>query len=200
MLLRTESINSLTINREYRERKLIVDTNLTLYTIVGYNQANDRIILQEVNQLHRVGISFKVLEKEFRIVDEINISDHRYETGIDLCSTIYMKENNKNNTETNLMVNETKMEGYIERMIQEHKELVARIEKLHAWVYGDAYKSVHPSEFANECIQLKAMKVYEEALRARLFNAGVKIANGEYLVAVDTMNDEPEDGDTPDND
>ena len=92
------------------------------------------------------------------------------------------------------------MEGYIERMIQEHKELVARIDKLNAWVYGDAYKTVHPSEFANECIQLKAMKVYEEALRARLFNAGVKIADGEYLVAIDTMNEEPEDGDTPDND
>ena len=92
------------------------------------------------------------------------------------------------------------MEGYIERMIQEHKELVARIEKLHAWVYGDAYKSVHPSEFANECIQLKAMKVYEEALRARLFNAGIKIAGTDYLVTIDTMNEEPEDGDTPDND
>ena len=85
-------------------------------------------------------------------------------------------------------------------MIQEHKELVARINKLHAWVYGDAYKTVEPHEFANECIQLKAMKVYEEALRARLFNAGIKIANGEYLVAVDTMNEESEDGDTPDND
>lgn len=200
MLLRTESINCITINKAYKERKLIVDTNLILYTIVGYNIADDRIILQEVNQLHRIGITFKVLEKEFRIVDEINISGHRYETGVDLCSTTYMKENNKNNTETNLMVNKTKMEGYIERMIQEHKELVARIEKLHAWVYGDAYKTVEPSEFANECIQLKAMKVYEEALRARLFNAGIKIANGEYLVAIDTMNEEREDGDTPDND
>lgn len=200
MLLRTERINSVTINKAYKERKLIVDTNLVLYTIVGYNIANDRIILQEVNQLHRLGVTLKVLEKEFRIVDEINISGHRYETGIDLCSTTYMEENNKNNTETNLMVNKTKMEDYIQRMIQEHKELVARINKLNDWVYGDAYKTVHPSEFANECIQLKAMKVYEEALRARLFNAGIKIANGEYLVAIDTMNEEPEDGDTPDND
>lgn len=200
MLLRTERINCVTINKAHRERKLIVDTNLTLYTIVGYNLADDRIVLQEVNQLHRVGASLELLEKEFRIVDEINISGHRYETGIDLCSTTYMEENNKNNTETNLMVNKTKMEGYIQRMIQEHKELVARINKLNDWVYGDAYKTVHPSEFANECIQLKAMKVYEEALRARLFNAGVKIANGEYLVAIDTMNEEPEDGDTTDND
>lgn len=200
MLLRTERINCITINKAHRERKLIVDTNLTLYTIVGYNLADDRIVLQEVNQLHRVGVSLELLEKEFRIVDEINITGHRYETGVDLCSTNYMNENNKNNTETNLKVNETKMEGYIKRMIQEHKELVARINKLNDWVYGDAYKTVHPSEFANECIQLKAMKVYEEALRARLFNAGIKIANGEYLVAIDTMNEEPEDGDTPDND
>lgn len=201
MLLRTERINCITINKAHRERKLIVDTNLTLYTIVGYNLVDDRIVLQEVNQLHRVGVSLELLEKEFRIVDEINITGHRYETGVDLTSTTYMKENNKNNnnkTETNLKVNN--MEGYIERMIQEHKELVARIDKLNAWVYGDAYKTVHPSEFANECIQLKAMKVYEEALRARLFNAGIKIADGEYLVAIDTMNEEPENGDTPDND
>ena len=58
MLLRTERINSVTINKAYKERKLIVDTNLVLYTIVGYNIADDRIILQEVNQLHRIGITF----------------------------------------------------------------------------------------------------------------------------------------------
>ena len=92
------------------------------------------------------------------------------------------------------------MKDNINEMIQEHKELVARINKLNAWVYGDAYKTVHPSEFANECIQLKAMKVYEEALRARLFNAGIKIAGTDYLVAIDTMTEEPEDEDTTDND
>ena len=99
---------------------------------------------------------------------------------------------------------ENKMEGYIDRMIKEHKELVARITKLHAWVYGDAHEQVDATEFANECIQLKAMKVYEEALRARLYNAGVKVMGTDYLVAVDSMEDEPEeeleDGDTSDND
>ena len=90
------------------------------------------------------------------------------------------------------------MEGYIARMIQEHKELVVRINKLHAWVYGDAYKTVDAVEYANECVQLKAMKVYEEALRARLFNAGVKIAGTEYLVAIDRI--EEEDEENPDSD
>lgn len=97
---------------------------------------------------------------------------------------------------------ENKMEGYIERMIQEHKELVVRIDKLHAWVYGDAYKTVDAVEYANECIQLKAMKVYEEALRARLFNAGVKIAGTEYLIAIDRIEEDnyKEEESTTDND
>ena len=88
---------------------------------------------------------------------------------------------------------ENKMEGYIERMIQEHKELVVRIDKLHTWVYGDAYKQVDATEFANECIQLKGMKIYEEALRARLYNAGVKIMGVDYLVAIDSIEEEEND-------
>ena len=87
---------------------------------------------------------------------------------------------------------ENKMEGYIERMIQEHKELVVRINNLHAWVHGDAHEQVDATEFANECIQLKAMKVYEEALHARLFNAGVNFVDGQYLVSIDNIEDEKE--------
>ena len=87
---------------------------------------------------------------------------------------------------------ENKMEGYIERMIQEHKELVPRIQKLHNWVHGDAYKQVDATEFANECIQLKGMKIYEEALRARLTNAGVIFDNGDYLISIDSVEDEEE--------
>ena len=98
----------------------------------------------------------------------------------------------------NTYKNKNKMEGYIERMIQEHKELVPRIQKLHNWVYGDAHEQVDATEFANECIQLKAMKVYEEALRARLYNAGVNFVEGQYLVVVDNIENETKD--TPDND
>lgn len=93
---------------------------------------------------------------------------------------------------------EHKMEGYIERMIQEHKELVVHIDKLHSWVYGGAHEKVDAAEFANEAIQLRAMKVYEEALRARLYNAGVNFVDGEYLVSIDHIENETKD--TSDND
>lgn len=92
----------------------------------------------------------------------------------------------------NTYKNKNKMEGYIERMIQEHKDLVPRIQKLHNWVYGGAHEKVDAAEFANECIQLKAMKVYEEALRARLFNAGINFVGGEYLMSIDRIEDEKE--------
>lgn len=88
---------------------------------------------------------------------------------------------------------ENKMEGYIERMIQEHKELVVRIDKLHAWVYGGAHEKVDTAEFANECVQLKAYKVAEEALRARLFNAGVNYVDGQYLIVIDSISNEKKD-------
>lgn len=87
---------------------------------------------------------------------------------------------------------EDKMENYIQQLIQEHKELVPRINNLHAWVYGGAHEKVDAAEFANEAIQLRAMKVYEEALRARLINAGVNFVDGEYLIAIDHIEDEKE--------
>ena len=43
-------------------------------------------------------------------------------------------------------------------------------------------------EFANKCIQLAAMKKYEEALRARLENAGIVFENGEYFERVASIN------------
>ena len=84
------------------------------------------------------------------------------------------------------------MEEFVKRMIDEHRELVARIQKLDAWVYGEAYQKVDAVEFANECVQLRAMKVYENALRARLFNQGIIINGTDYLVSVDDIEDEPE--------
>ena len=93
---------------------------------------------------------------------------------------------------------ENKMEGYIERMIQEHKQLVVRINKLHNFVYGGAYEQVDAIEFGNLCVQLRAMKVYEDALRARLYNAGIKVVGEEYLVCIDTIREE-EDNDEKEN-
>ena len=73
------------------------------------------------------------------------------------------------------------MEKYQKRMIEEHSELVIRIQKLHNWVYSDKSNADNKVEFANKCIQLAAMKKYEEALRARFENAGIVFENGEYF-------------------
>ena len=76
------------------------------------------------------------------------------------------------------------MEKYQKRMIEEHSELVIRIQKLHNWVYSDKANADNKVEFANKCIQLAAMKKYEEALRARFENAGIVFENGEYFERV----------------
>lgn len=79
------------------------------------------------------------------------------------------------------------MEKYQKRMIEEHSELVIRIQKLHNWVYSDKSNADNKVEFANKCIQLAAMKKYEEALRARFENAGIVFENGEYFERVATI-------------
>lgn len=76
------------------------------------------------------------------------------------------------------------MEKYQKRMIEEHSELVIRIQKLHNWVYSDKSNTDNKVEFANKCIQLAAMKKYEEALRARFENAGIVFENGKYFERV----------------
>lgn len=174
----------------WNNRQCLIDNNGNIFAIeyvrlipnVGY-----KVMYQAGNNRYAMDFNDAFI-KAFKVILAIDMDKQ------DLTSTNYINENkkeNNNKTETNLKVNN--MEGYIERMIQEHKELVPRIQKLHNWVYGDAYKTVEPHEFANECVQLKAMKVYEEALRARLFNAGVTFDNGQYLVAVDEIGHETED-------
>ena len=79
------------------------------------------------------------------------------------------------------------MEKYQKRMIEEHSELVIRIQKLHNWVYSDKSNADNKVEFANKCIQLAAMKKYEEALRARFENAGIVFEDGEYFERVATI-------------
>ena len=73
------------------------------------------------------------------------------------------------------------MNNYQKALIDEHSELVVRIEKLHDYVYSDSSNNDTRIEFANKCIQLAAMKKYEEALCARLENAGIVFENGEYF-------------------
>lgn len=76
------------------------------------------------------------------------------------------------------------MKDYQKRMIEEHCELVVRIQKLHNYVYSEQSNADDKVEFANKCIQLAAMKKYEEALRARFENAGIVFENGEYFERV----------------
>ena len=73
------------------------------------------------------------------------------------------------------------MEKYQKEMIEEHSGLVVRIQKLHNYVYSEASDKDNKPEFANKCIQLAAMKKYEEALRARLENQGVFFENNQYF-------------------
>ena len=86
------------------------------------------------------------------------------------------------------------MKDYQKRMIEEHSNLVVRIQKLHDYIYSDKSNADNKVEFANKCIQLAAMKKYEEALRARLENAGIVFENGEYfehVAAIKVNNPEP---------
>ena len=73
------------------------------------------------------------------------------------------------------------MENYQKEMIEEHSGLVVRIQNLHNYVYSDQSNADNKVEFANKCIQLAAMKKYEEALRARIENAGIVFENGQYF-------------------
>ena len=79
------------------------------------------------------------------------------------------------------------MNNYQKALIDEHSELVVRIEKLHDYVYSDSSNNDTRVEFANKCIQLAAMKNYEEALRARLENAKVVFESGKYFENVATI-------------
>ena len=60
------------------------------------------------------------------------------------------------------------MNNYQKALVEEHSNLVVRIQKLHDWIYSDKPIKDDKVEFANKCIQLAAMKKYEEALRARI--------------------------------
>ena len=79
------------------------------------------------------------------------------------------------------------MKDYVKRMVEEHADLEVRIDALHSYVYTDASDNDDKLEYANKCIQLAAMKKYEEALNARLYNAGVHFENGQYKEVVATI-------------
>lgn len=79
------------------------------------------------------------------------------------------------------------MQDFVKRMVDEHAELVVRTTKLHNYVYSDRSNNDDKVEFANKCIQLAAMKKYEECLRARLENVGIQYVEGNYVTIVTTV-------------
>lgn len=79
------------------------------------------------------------------------------------------------------------MKDYQKTMIKEHAQLYVRIQRLHDYVYSEQSDKDDKIEFANKCIQLTAMKKYEEALRARLENCNIHYMNGDYLEIVNTV-------------
>lgn len=90
----------------------------------------------------------------------------------------------------------------IKDLIKEHSFLIVNITKLQTDVYGNAVNDDNPATFANKCIQLKAMKVYEESLRARLENVGIYYTDGQYLnrvavIAPDVFDDADGDQNAP---
>lgn len=82
------------------------------------------------------------------------------------------------------------MEDFVKRMIEEHSQLIIRISALHDYVYSERSDKDDKIEFGNKCIQLNAMKTYEQALRTRLENQGVVYADGVYYNKLAEINEE----------
>ena len=76
------------------------------------------------------------------------------------------------------------MNNYQKNLVEEHSGLVVRIQKLHNYIYSADSDNEPRVEFANKCIQLAAMKKYEEALRARLNNVCIDFEEGQYFEKV----------------
>ena len=76
------------------------------------------------------------------------------------------------------------MLDFVKRMVEEHSQLVVRIKNINEYIYSDESNKDDKVEFANKCLQLSAMKKYEEALRARIENEGFVFENGTYFKCV----------------
>lgn len=80
------------------------------------------------------------------------------------------------------------MKDFVKRMVEEHSQLVVRIDALEKFLYSDKSDVVTKPDFGNMCIQLKAMRMYAEALEARLVNQNVVFENGQYFEKVARIN------------
>ena len=80
------------------------------------------------------------------------------------------------------------MLDFVKRMVDEHSQLVVRIKNINEYIYSDESNKDNKVEFANKCLQLSAMKKYEEALRARLENQGIFFENNQYFERIGCLN------------
>lgn len=83
------------------------------------------------------------------------------------------------------------MNNYQQSLIEEHSQLIVRTNKLNDYIYSNESNKDNKIEFANKCIQLTAMKKYEEALRARMENANIVFEEGEYFERIASINVTP---------
>lgn len=82
------------------------------------------------------------------------------------------------------------MEAYIKRMIDEHKELVKRINKLSKFISKvDVNNTAECDEYVRLQLQLAYMKQYEEILLARLNVRGIFCSMGVYTEVIEDTND-----------
>uniref|UniRef100_A0AAU8MIR2 Uncharacterized protein n=1 Tax=Geladintestivirus 2 TaxID=3233134 RepID=A0AAU8MIR2_9CAUD len=72
------------------------------------------------------------------------------------------------------------MNNYIKELIEEHSQLVDRINKLNDDIYNKKNND-DKFEFANKLCQLRAMKIYELALITRLLNNGIDYDGCSYF-------------------
>lgn len=81
------------------------------------------------------------------------------------------------------------MEAFVQRMIDEHAELLIRIDKLEEYIYNPKNND-DKIEYANKCLQLRGMKIYAEALGVRLANQGIQFDGENYAEIVAQIREE----------
>lgn len=98
------------------------------------------------------------------------------------------------------------MKDFVKRMIEEHSQLIVKIDKLDNFLYGNDGLNIHTdiknnqtqedlfknmTEYANKAIQLRSMKTYLLALECRLNNEGIFFEDGEYLERIAKLSKTP---------
>lgn len=160
--------------------------------------------VQEIKTLHDIVLAYhkkqKLMDKEGKYYNIVSVEEEKTESGYNYYITLergnskfpLLLENVVNNFRIVVLPDKNKnMEDFVKRMIVEHKELCERIDKLDAFVHNiDTPKNVHPVEYANLCIQLRGMKMYEDALRAILHNQGVEVDGDNYYATIKVEDEE----------